>query len=571
MKKNVTLMLPLAVAIVIGCSGNGKGNTQTEADSIYSYNYIKRIHLSDPQRGLGLIDTAGRKCLMGSDSCNWLRGIIYYESMKDYSKAKDYCQKVLNNLQNDTMASLYLSNIKLMAAILLTEGHYNESLRYCLKGAALAHEAGKRSMEAEFDFQAGACMERANPGSGIVNMDRGIELFKSIGNNKLLPMLSYFYGQKMRYLANQGKYKEAIRTGKERLDAISSIERTADDNVLGFYERQKASTYSVMAYCLQKMGDTAEARQYAESFEQTEYAKNSDGKEDIMNYYALAGNAQRVLALCSEIEPSVKQDDSINKSYLSILQNKAMAYWQSRDYRMAYQALKKAATISDSIAARDKKAQALLLSQIYKTQEKDLMLKDREKENYIYLVCLFAALLIILFTIYHTWRLYRFNKALMEKNTLIYKQKLEMECEAAEKIEMLQSRPETDLSQNQRLFRNICQLMETERIYTDDRLNRDILARRLSTNSKYVEQAIRECTNGMTVSDFINRYRMSQVAKKLKTSDEAIGLIGEMCGIGSRSTLSRLFHDIYGMAPSEYRKISRENMAHRHETPPECG
>lgn len=570
MKKNVTLVLYLALAIVTGCSGNGKGSALSEADSIYSYKYIKSIHLSDPQRGLGLIDTAATKCLMGSDSCNWLRGIIYYESMKDYSKAKDYCQKVLNNLQKDTTAPLYLSNIKLMAAILLTEGHYNESLRYCLKGAALAHEAGKKSMEAEFDFQAGACMERANPGSGIGYMNRGIELFKTIDDNKLLPMLSYFYGQKMRYLANQEKYKEAIETGKERLDAISSIEITADDNVKGFSERQKAMTYSVLAYCLQKMGNTMEARQYAESFEQTEYAKNSDGKEDIMNYYALAGNAQRVLELCSEIEPCVKQDDSISNSYLSILQNKAMAYWQSRDYRMAYKALKMSATISDSIAARDKKAQALQLSQIYKTQEKDLMLKDREKENTIYQVFLLAALLIILFTIYHTWRLYRFNKTLKEKNSLIYKQRLEQEREAAEKVEKLQSQPETVLSQNQRLFRNICQLMERERIYTDDRLNRDILAQRLSTNSKYVEQAIRECANGMTVSDFINRYRISQVAKKLKTTDEAIGLIGGMCGIGSRSTLSRLFHDIYGMSPSEYRKISRENMAHRHETPLKC-
>jgi AraC-like DNA-binding protein len=80
----------------------------------------------------------------------------------------------------------------------------------------------------------------------------------------------------------------------------------------------------------------------------------------------------------------------------------------------------------------------------------------------------------------------------------------------------------------------------------------------LATNYKYVEQAIRECSNGETVVDFINRYRVQHVAVLLKTTDDAIGLIAELSGIGSRTTLFRLFRDHYGMSPTEYRNISRQ-------------
>ena len=122
-------------------------------------------------------------------------------------------------------------------------------------------------------------------------------------------------------------------------------------------------------------------------------------------------------------------------------------------------------------------------------------------------------------------------------------------------MQQLQAAPEAELNSEQQLYRRICQFMDEEKPYTNEELNRDVLAQLLGTNAKYIVQAIRECSHGETVTDFINRYRLEQVAYLLKNTDDPIAVIGEMCGIPSRSTLARLFRNTYGMTPSEYRTI----------------
>ena len=127
--------------------------------------------------------------------------------------------------------------------------------------------------------------------------------------------------------------------------------------------------------------------------------------------------------------------------------------------------------------------------------------------------------------------------------------------EQQQEMELLQAAPEEQLTTEQQLFRRLCTLMDEQQPYTDETLNRDMLASLLGTNVKYVEQAIRQCSKGETVSDFINRYRLEHVTRLLKTTDDPIAIIGELSGIPSRATLARLFRNAYGMTPSEYRKI----------------
>ena len=98
--------------------------------------------------------------------------------------------------------------------------------------------------------------------------------------------------------------------------------------------------------------------------------------------------------------------------------------------------------------------------------------------------------------------------------------------------------------------------MDEKQPYTDETLNRDTLAQMAGTNGKYVEQAIRQCSKGETVSDFINRYRLEHVVRLLKTTSDPIAIVGELSGIPSRATLARLFRNAYGMTPSEFRRAA---------------
>ena len=132
------------------------------------------------------------------------------------------------------------------------------------------------------------------------------------------------------------------------------------------------------------------------------------------------------------------------------------------------------------------------------------------------------------------------------------------EKEQQQSIEQLESAPEESLTAEQQLYRRLCALMAEQQPYTDENLNRDMLAQLLGTNAKYVVQAIRDCSHGETVGDFITRYRLEHVAHLLKTTDDPIGVVGELSGIPSRVTLSRLFRNAYGMTCREYRQVSQQ-------------
>lgn len=553
-----SLLFCLLLALTAGCTGNGTPGPRAGVDhNIYSFENIKKIHLSEPERALAMTDSAEMLGTMSTDSCNWLRGLIHYGATRDFPEARRHIQKVLDSRQADKTSGLYLRNFSLMMSTYELEENYAKSLEYCLEGARLAHEAGDTQLETEFNFEAGVCMERQQMGSGLGYMDKGIELLKQSTSPRTLPYLSYYMGQKMRYLSALERYDEAIATGEERITVIDRIDKEVENAPDGYIDEQLGRVYSVLAYCQQKTGRTADAKKSVEAFNKTQFSETPEGKSDILFYYVLTGEGTRALQIIDDLYPYYERFDTISPGLMTLLKNKAAAYRSLGNYRQADLAMQRVEVMADSLATREKKAQTLELAQIYRTQEKDMQLKDAEARAVIYRIAIASAVVIILLIVFLLWRAYKYNKVLTEKNQRLYEQIRQREEEEARQMRELQTEPEERLTSNQQLFRRLCKLMDDEKPYTDDTLNRETLARMLSTNYKYVEQAIRECSNGETVADFINRYRIQQAAVLLKTTDDSVGLIGELCGIGSRTTLFRLFRDYYGMSPSEYRKISQ--------------
>ena len=226
-----------------------------------------------------------------------------------------------------------------------------------------------------------------------------------------------------------------------------------------------------------------------------------------------------------------------------------------------------ALVIADSISAAidsalvwQKKNDAAELAVIYQTHEKELALEESEAKTTVYRILAVAAFLICLFVAYMFWRAAQYNKVLFEKNRRLLAEMEQREREERQAIEQLKAEPEELLTASQQLYRRLCELMIEQQPFTNENLNRETLAQLLGTNPKYIDQAITECSNGDTTRDFINRYRVQHIATLLKTTDDSVSLIGEMSGIVSRATLSRLFRDYYGMTPSEYRQAARAEL-----------
>jgi AraC-like DNA-binding protein len=124
----------------------------------------------------------------------------------------------------------------------------------------------------------------------------------------------------------------------------------------------------------------------------------------------------------------------------------------------------------------------------------------------------------------------------------------------------LSTQPAEKLTAEQQLYVELCDLMEKKKPFRDPNLNRDTLARRLGTNRTYLGEAIRKCVDGLTVSDFITRYRLHYAASLLlNCPDMPINTVGDEAGFNSRSTYNRLFREFFGVSPTDFREGAKED------------
>jgi len=98
--------------------------------------------------------------------------------------------------------------------------------------------------------------------------------------------------------------------------------------------------------------------------------------------------------------------------------------------------------------------------------------------------------------------------------------------------------------------------MQAEHLFTHPDLERRALADRLGTNERYLADAIHQQA-GETVGTYIARQRLQYALELLGTHPElTLEAVAIDSGHPSYSTFYRAFGKMYGMSPSEYRRIS---------------
>ena len=209
--------------------------------------------------------------------------------------------------------------------------------------------------------------------------------------------------------------------------------------------------------------------------------------------------------------------------------------------------------LTDSLRLQERQADVQQWQEIER-QEEEILRKQQSLTTHR--IVLVAIGLLLIMAIYVIWRIRRDNRQLAEKNRQLYERIRQQEHQEDEALETLAAQPAETLSQNQQLYRRLCELMKQSDVYTDADTNHETLARLLGTNYQYVYAALRECAD-TTPADFLNLHRIRHAAKLLSTTDDPVSLIIELSGIVSRSTFNRLFREQYSMSPSEFRKAAK--------------
>ncbi len=81
----------------------------------------------------------------------------------------------------------------------------------------------------------------------------------------------------------------------------------------------------------------------------------------------------------------------------------------------------------------------------------------------------------------------------------------------------------------------------------------ELIAESLNVSPKYLSKIFKKITN-QNISNYIVRQRISEAKKLIVNTDETINNIAVKVGFTSKSTFYRLFKNIEGVSPSDYRK-----------------
>ena len=563
MKRVLYLIIICTAQMIASCTGNGTSGLGSEADSIYRWENIRKYLMEQPERAFAMIDTAEMRGLADANYANWMRATIYFNGPKveDMKKVRALCQQILDNQNPVANNTIRQKTISLMVTVCNKNPEtYQEAVQYAIKGAELAHNLGHKLNEADFYFEAGKVMEHIQTGSGLDYMYRSLNIYREAARDSIqpLPNLSYELGSIARFLASTDKYTEAVKLLQERLQVMARIEREYSTAPAGWIDQQRAYTYSVLAYCQHRAGDKAAARRTAEAFEQTEAGQLPENQSDILCYYALAGNAERIQQIYDRLEPYIReQADTLSQDYASLLLTYADGLNTIGRHREAFQSLSRYQVITDSLVQRERQAETLKYAQQMKTQEKELQLKDEEMKTTVYRILSFSLVAITIVILIAMWRLTIAHRRMVNKNRELYEMTIREQRREVRDIQQLEHQPEKERTPGQQLFVHIVELMDNEKPYTDADLNRDSLATMLGTNHRYVDDAIRECSDNLSTNAFINSYRVDHAARLLTDTNDSISIIAELSGFANRTTFNEQFRNRYKMTPSEYRKAAK--------------
>ncbi|WP_203558243.1 helix-turn-helix domain-containing protein [Bacteroides sp. 214] len=205
--------------------------------------------------------------------------------------------------------------------------------------------------------------------------------------------------------------------------------------------------------------------------------------------------------------------------------------------------------LNDSITTVDNLQQLNELRTVY---EFDKIVAEKERNRLLLIISIGGTLLLLLALFVYIL----YSCKLKKRNLALYKQIQEITRMEAEANQTFAHIPKEELTREMKLYVELTELMQTQKLFVDSDIDRKKLADALSTNEIYLANAIREGC-GETFSSYIAKLRLQYALELLTNSPElTLDAIAVESGHASYSPFFRGFSKQYGMSPSEYRKFS---------------
>lgn len=541
----------------------------------YTRGYIMKDYMKDPVRTLQLLDKAEVNSAMPLNIVDELRSVVYRNMYRNKS-ALYYARRayVSDSLSHDNPSHLLRMTVS-MAELFSLLSEYKESMRYAVQGVELARELKDIQSECKLLFCMGENKRRLSfKEEGYLFFDQAIDLLDNSKNEDYETMLSYFYGVKMGYLIADKRSNEALEIGLQReklLDRMSEQSKIRAD----LLDLQFAYVYSKLAYLFHLTGDQKRAAVYYKKYQSTNAASTPDGKFDATPYLLLLGKYQAVLDNCRDFKEVMRQQDTLNSQYLSILNLEIQANVKLENYKTVINLQRDITAIKDSIYQREKQNAALELDALYELNEKEARISQQAfqlKIRTITLICILSGALLALFFL---WRLWHQNCVIRNKNKALVK-RINEQFSMQEEMDRSQLGVEKDLSfpekvedesgdneeqdkqMNKMIFEKLDYIIKRDKMYLSPDLSREELTRIVRMNNTRFAKMIKENTD-TNLNGYINNLRLNYAIHLMKEQpDYTLRAIAESSGINSMPTFHQLFKGRTGMTPSEFKNAQKD-------------
>ena len=561
MKNIFTISMALLLVVFTGCTKHDRSEeTVALSDEIVEEGF------SDIEHAMQRVDSAQQAGLFTAVRANTVKAMMH-ENVDKLQLAAYYAEKAIaaegkQSIKTSADSTLYCVARWILSDVTFTNGEYGKSL-------SLAKEIltfiGEDDSPEHVIMRCRALTQIAECESELNHIDESERLFlqcvdmlmqstaSATDYSDIDPLIYALLSLNDLYIDNHMPEK-AIPLLPKLDTAVNRLARCCDEEEWILLKRCNNATVSkAMVYAANGQLKQAETlfREHRQSQDLDASDKTAEGV-----YLTMTGRYNEAVRMFDEADAMVRASGNHTTAIYvnTLLIHKYGALQQAGRTDEALRLGDYMRQLTDSLRQAERQVDVEQMQEI-RRQEGEIA--QKRQAIITQRIVLIAAFLLMVLLAYIIWRVWHDNRLLREKNRKLYEQIVQREQAKAEEERFLQSQPEETLSSEQQLYRRLCVLMTEQQPYTDENLNRDALARLLNTNAKYVEHAIRECSYGETVLDFINRYRLEHVARLLKTTDDPIALVGEQSGIPSRATLARLFRTAYGMSCSEYRQVTK--------------
>lgn len=525
-----------------------------------------------PQKTLLQLDSLENVAAYPAYQLDYLRACAYFR-LSMFNKSLTLAKKAYNSVEIKSDTLLYRQIYMILAESAVFSYSLNDATQYILKGKKYALSVSDDVLLANLLLSEGDLYRRLGLNKlAYESVFRAIKLLSQENSPKDAYHLSHAYGFLMRYYISDGKSAEAWQVGKTREKVLRYLDKPLRlDNQRGFL-------YSKMAYLAHILGNEPEADRYYGLFLQTRLSKTFVGQLEINDYLLSIGDYGQVIRNAHAYVHEMDKRDTLNLSYVRLLQQACSAYEALEDYEPAYKLAKRRLSIQRAMRLNNERNYLLENADIFNTIEAKNKLLETEGKlqfqgRFLWVLSTLSTLLLfcILGIIWKNWEIRRKNKKMVRLILDMERQKQQKDQEL-KALTALASKENSDNEgsssttlikkmttsaphlSNEELFALFDQKVRHEKLFLNYQLGRDDYAHVMGIDKNRFASVLKEQT-GNNMSTYLNNLRLEYSIELFRLHPEySINEIAIKSALPNISTFYRLFKEKYGMSPSVFRQ-----------------